>query len=56
MQKISSFHLFIHPFLTNPSKSFFDQFLSYVYLYQHAKNQAISLICSEDMVDFCPAI
>ena len=29
----------------------FDQFLVYVNLYQHAKNQAISLIYSGDMVD-----
>ena len=29
----------------------FDQLLIYVNLYQHAKTQAILLICSEDMVD-----
>ena len=29
----------------------FDQLLIYVNLYQNAKHQAISLICSEDMAD-----
>ena len=29
----------------------FDQLLVHVNLYQHAKPQAISLICSVDMVD-----
>ena len=40
-----------HPFLTMPTPNVFDQFLIYVDLYEHAKNQAISLICSGDMVD-----
>ena len=66
MQKISSFHQFIlviqpilefcgqtgkNPFLTMPIQKYFDQLLIYVNLYQHAKNQVISLICSGDMVD-----
>ena len=66
MQKIRSFHQFIleiksilgshdqtgHPnFLTMPTKQFFDQPLVYVNLYQHAKNQAISLICFGNIVD-----
>ena len=57
MQKISSFHLFIlemqsileshyqtghAQFMTMPTQTFFGQ---------HAKNQAISLICSGDMFD-----
>ena len=33
------------------NQNFFDQLLVYVNLYQHAKNQAISMICSGDMVD-----
>ena len=63
MQKISSFHHFIEiqPILEPcdqtdhtyfwpcPSKNFLINF--YVNLYQHAKNQAISLICSGDMAD-----
>ena len=40
-----------HPFLTKPTPEFFDQHLTYVNLYQHGKNQAISLICSGDMAD-----
>ena len=32
-------------------EALFDQLLDYVNLYQHVKNQAISLICSRDMVD-----
>ena len=64
MEKISSFHPFIleiltvvlrpdwpHPSLAMPIENIFDQLLIYVNLYQHAKNQAISLICSGDMVD-----
>ena len=33
------------------TQKIFGQLLVYVNLYQHAKNQAISLICSGDMVD-----
>ena len=36
----------VHPKIFN-----FDQLLIYVNLYQHVKNQAISLICSGNMVD-----
>ena len=38
-------------FLTMRTQNFFDQFLIDLNLYQHAKNQVISLICSGDMVD-----
>ena len=41
----------LHLFLTMLTQKFFDQLLIYVNLYQHVKNQAISLICSGDMVD-----
>ena len=34
-----------------PTQSIFDQLLVLVNLYQDAKNQPISLICSGDMVD-----
>ena len=34
-----------------PTQKIFDQLLAYVNLYQHAQNQAISLICSGDMID-----
>ena len=37
--------------LAMPNQTFFDQLLIYMNLYQHAKNQAISLICPGDMVD-----
>ena len=40
-----------HPSLTMHNPQFFDQLLIYVNLYQHVKNQAISLICSGDKVD-----
>ena len=40
------------PFLTIPTQKPFDQLLIYVNLYQHAKNQAISLSCSGDMFDW----
>ena len=32
-----------------PIQQFFDQILIYVNLYQHAKNQAVLLICSRDI-------
>ena len=38
-------------FLTTPAQKNFDQLLFYLTLYEHAKNQAISLICSGDMID-----
>ena len=34
-----------------PTPNFYDQLLIYVNLYQHVNNQAISLICSGDIVD-----
>ena len=34
-----------------PTPKFFDQLLIYVNLYQKFKNQAISLVCSSDMID-----
>ena len=40
-----------HPFLTMPIQKYFDQPLIYMNLYQHAKNQAISLISAADVVD-----
>ena len=40
------------PFLTMHTQKQFDQLLIYVNLYQHAQNQAISLIGSGDMVDY----
>ena len=64
MQKISSFHQFILEiqlilescdltgqthFWPHSSKKFLIHL--YVNLYQHTKNQAISLICSGDMID-----
>ena len=57
-RKISSFHQFILQMQsilescnqTGHTPKKFDQPLIYVNLYQHAKNQAISLICSGDMV------
>ena len=59
MQKISLFHQFaleIQSILdscdqTGHIQTFFDQHFIYVNLCQHVKNQAISLICSQDMVD-----
>ena len=39
------------PISDHTHPKFFDQLLIYVNLYQHAKNQAISLICYGDMVD-----
>ena len=32
-----------HPFLTTPTLIFFDQILISMNMYQHAKNQALSL-------------
>ena len=43
-------HTFL-TFFTTPTPEFFDQLLIYVNLYQHEKNQAISPICSGDMID-----
>ena len=40
-----------HASLTTSTPKFFDQLLIYANLYQNAKNQTISLICSGDMVD-----
>ena len=40
-----------HLFLTIPTHKVFDQLLIYVNLYQYAKSQAISLICSGNTVD-----
>ena len=41
-----------HPFVTMATPKFFDQLLIYINLYQHPKNQAISIICSWYMVDW----
>ena len=43
------------PIFDHTHQNFFDQLLIYVNLYQHAKHQAILLICSGVMVDY-PAI
>ena len=60
MQKISLFNLFIielqsilesHDQTGHAPLKIFYQLLIYVNLHEHAKNQAISLICSGDMVD-----
>ena len=40
-----------HPFLTMPNKNIFDQLFIFVNLYQNAKNEAVSLICSVVMVN-----
>ena len=39
------------PIFDHAHPKFFDKLLVYVNLYQHAKNPAISQICSGDMVD-----
>ena len=64
MQKISSFHQFIlemqsyspmtrlaTPIFDHAHSKIFDQLLVYVNCCQNGKYQAISLICSADMVD-----
>ena len=56
-KKISSFHQFtleIQSILESCDQTghtYFDQLIIYVNLYQHGKNQAISLICSGDMAN-----
>ena len=40
-----------HPFLTMPNQKIFDQLLVFVNLYQHAKNETVSSICSREIVD-----
>ena len=39
------------PISNHPHPKTFDQLLIYMNLYQHAKKQAISLVCSGDMID-----
>ena len=39
-----------HSFLTMPHQKLFNQLLIFVNLYQHAKNEAVSYICSEEML------
>ena len=39
------------PIFEHAQPKFFDQLLIYANLYSHAKNQAILLICSKDIVD-----
>ena len=41
-----------HPFLTKPTQKSFDQFLSFVTMYQHEKNQFIPCVHSSDTVNF----
>ena len=52
-QPVHSIYSFLRysPFVTMSTKKILDQLLVYVNLYQHAKNQAISFIWSEDIVD-----
>ena len=38
-------------FLTMPNQQIFDQLLIFVNLYQHAKNEVVSAICSGEIVD-----
>ena len=40
-----------HSFFTIPHQKLFNQLLIFVNLYQHAKNEAASLICSGEMLD-----
>ena len=40
-----------HPFLTMPNQNIFNQLLTFVTLNQHAKIEAVSSICSGEIVD-----
>ena len=40
-----------HPFLTTPTPKILKQLLILMNLYQHAKNEAVSLLCSGEIVD-----
>ena len=40
-----------HPYLTMPNRKLFNRLIIFVNLYQHAKNEAISSICSREIVD-----
>ena len=40
-----------HSFLTMSYQTFFHQLLIFVNLYQHANNEAVSSICSGEMLD-----
>ena len=47
----SETRLATHSFLTMPQQKHFNQLLIFVNLYHHAKNEAVSLICSGEMFD-----
>ena len=38
-----------YPFMTMPNQKVFNQFSIFMNLYQHAKKQAVSSICSGDI-------
>ena len=40
-----------YPFLTIPNQKIFDQLLIIMNFYKHAKNEAVSSICSGAIVD-----
>ena len=40
-----------HPFLNLPNQKNFNQLLIFMNLHQHAKNEAVSLLCSGEIVD-----
>ena len=44
-----------NPFLTIPTQKFFDQLLTFLNLYQHAKKQFIPSVHSSDTVNFIKA-
>ena len=64
MQKVSLFHLFIlemrsrvqrldwpHPFFIMLNQKISDLLLIFVNLYHHEKNEAVSSICSEEVIN-----
>ena len=64
MQKVSLFYLFIlemrsrvqrldwpHPFFIMLNQKISDLLLIFVNLYHHEKNEAVSSICSEEVID-----
>ena len=40
-----------HPFLTQPNQKIFNKLLIFANFHQHAKIEAVSIICSEEIVD-----
>ena len=43
-----------YPFQTMPNQTIFDELLIFKNLYHHAKNEAISSLCSGEIVDLKP--